>query len=67
MCVFFCTFAAEINYSMELTRTYYRVAEHLFAVESSYSELLQCMTNYEPFAVEELLGERRKAKGERRG
>ena len=51
---------------MALTRTYYRVAEHLFAVESSYSELLQCMTNYEPFAVEELLGERRKAKGERR-
>ena len=37
---------------MALTRTYYRVAEHLFAVESSYSELLQCMTNYEPFAVE---------------
>ena len=66
MCVFFCTFAAEINYSMALTRTYYRVAEHLFAVESSYSELLQCMTNYEPFAVEELLGERRKAKGESR-
>ena len=67
---------------MALTRTYYRVAEHLFAVESSYSELLQCMTNYEPFAVEgdEARGEvhpinsqglsgtpqRRKAKGERR-
>ena len=46
---------------MALTRTYYRVAEHLFAVESSYSELLQCMTNYEPFAVEgdEARGERR--------
>ena len=34
---------------MALTRTYYRVAEHLFAVESSNSALLQCMTNYEPF------------------
>ena len=44
---------------MSLTRTYYRVAEHLFAVECSDSALLQCMTNYEPFAVEELLGERR--------
>ena len=66
VCVFFATFAENFNYSMALTRTYYRVAEHLFAVESSYSELLQCMTNYEPFAVEELLGERRKAKGERR-
>ena len=32
-----------------ITRTYYRVAEHLFAVESSNSALLQCMTNYEPF------------------
>lgn len=52
MCVFFCTFAAEFTYSMALTRTYYRVAEHLFAVESSNSALLQCMTNYEPFRVE---------------
>ena len=52
MCVFFCTFAAEFNYSMALTRTYYRVAEHLFAVECGDSALLQCMTNYEPFAVE---------------
>lgn len=66
MCVFFANFAAEFNCSMALTRTYYRVAEHLFAVESSNSALLQCMTNYEPFAVEELLGERREAKGERR-
>ena len=49
MCVFFANFAAEFNYSMALTRTYYRVAEHLFAVESSNSALLQCMTNYEPF------------------
>lgn len=49
MCVFFCTFAAEFNYSMALTRTYYRVAEHLFAVECGDSALLQCMTNYEPF------------------
>ena len=49
MCVFFCTFAAEFNYSMALTRTYYRVAEHLFAVECGNSALLQCMTNYEPF------------------
>lgn len=32
-----------------ITRTYYRVAEHLFAVECSDSSLLQCMTNYEPF------------------
>jgi hypothetical protein len=32
-----------------ITRTYYRVAEHLFAVEYSDSSLLQCMTNYEPF------------------
>ena len=63
MCVFFATFAENFNYSMSLTRTYYRVAEHLFAVESSYSELLQCMTNYEPFAVEELLGERREDEG----
>ena len=47
-------------------RSYYRVAEHLFAVECSDSALLQYMKNYEPFAVEELLGERRKAKGERR-
>ena len=49
MCVFFATFAAEFNYSMALTRTYYRVAEHLFAVECGDSALLQCMTNYEPF------------------
>ena len=66
MCVFFANFAAEFNYSMALTRTYYRVAEHLFAVECGDSALLQCMTNYEPFAVEELLGERRKTIGERR-
>ena len=49
MCVFFCTFAENFNCTMAFSRTYYRVAEHLFAVESSYSELLQCMTNYEPF------------------
>ena len=35
-----------------ITRTYYRVAEHLFAVESSNTVLLQCMTNYEPFSVD---------------
>jgi uncharacterized protein YjbI with pentapeptide repeats len=52
MCVFFCTFAAKFNYSMAFSRTYYRVAEHLFAVECSDSALLSCMTNYEPFAVE---------------
>ena len=52
MCIFCRTFAAEFNCTMALTRTYYRVAEHLFAVECSDSELLQCMTNYEPFAVE---------------
>lgn len=33
-------------------------------MECSDSALLQYMKNYEPFAVEELLGERRKAKGE---
>ena len=37
---------------MAFSRTYYRVAEHLFAVECSDSALLSCMTNYEPFAVE---------------
>lgn len=35
-------------------------------MECSDSALLQYMKNYEPFAVEELLDERRKAKGERR-
>ena len=35
-----------------MVRSYYRVAEHLFAVECSDSPLLSCMTNYEPFAVE---------------
>ena len=50
MCVFFANFAAEFNYSMALTRTYYRVAEHLFAVESSNSALFDLMTNYQPFA-----------------
>ena len=34
---------------MAFSRTYYRVAEHLFAVECSDSSLLSCMTNYEPF------------------
>ena len=52
MCIFCCTLAAEFNYSMTLTRTYYRVAEHLFTVECGNSALLQCMTNYEPFRVE---------------
>ena len=37
---------------MAFSRTYYRVAEHLFAVECSDSALLACMTNYLPFAVE---------------
>ena len=37
---------------MTLTRTYYRIAEHLFAVECGNAALLQCMTNYEPFRVE---------------
>ena len=32
-----------------MTRSYYSVAEHLFAVESSNAALWQCMTNYEPF------------------
>ena len=35
-----------------MVRSYYRVAEHLFAVECSDSSLLSCMTNYLPFAVE---------------
>ena len=35
-----------------MVRSYYRVAEHLFAVECSDGPLLSCMTNYEPFAVE---------------
>ena len=52
MCVFFCTFAENFNCTMAFSRTYYRVAEHLFAVECSDSALLSCMTNYEPFAVE---------------
>ena len=33
-------------------RTYYRVADHLFAVESSDQALLSTMVNYEPFLVE---------------
>ena len=37
---------------MALTRTYYRVAEHLFAVESSNTALWNVMSNYEPFRVE---------------
>ena len=49
MCVFFCTFAENFNCTMAFGRTYYRVAEHLFAVECSDSALLACMTNYEPF------------------
>lgn len=52
MCVFFCTFAENFNCTMAFSRTYYRVAEHLFAVECSDSALLVCMTNYLPFAVE---------------
>ena len=32
-----------------MVRSYYSVAEHLFAVECSDSALLSCMTNYEPF------------------
>ena len=35
-----------------MIRSYYSVAEHLFAVECSDSALLSCMTNYLPFAVE---------------
>ena len=52
MCVFFCTFAENFNCTMAFSRTYYRVAEHLFAVECSDGALLSCMTNYLPFAVE---------------
>ena len=33
-----------------MVRSYYRVAEHLFAVESSNSALFDLMTNYQPFA-----------------
>ena len=32
-----------------MVRSYYKVAEHLFAVECSDGALLSCMTNYEPF------------------
>ena len=32
-----------------MIRSYYSVAEHLFAVECSDSALLACMTNYLPF------------------
>ena len=35
-----------------MIRSYYRVAEHLFAVECSDGALLASMTNYLPFAVE---------------
>ena len=49
MCVFFCTFAENFNCTMAFSRTYYRVAEHLFAVECSDGALLACMTNYLPF------------------
>ena len=52
MCVFFCTFAENFNCTMAFSRTYYRVAEHLFAVECSDGALLASMTNYLPFAVE---------------
>ena len=33
-------------------RTYYRVADHLFAVESSEVALLSAMVNYEPFRID---------------
>ena len=54
MCVFFCTFAGNLEKILVegMVRSYYRVAEHLFAVECSDSSLLSCMTNYLPFAVE---------------
>lgn len=35
-----------------MVRSYYKVAEHLFAVECSDGALLASMTNYLPFAVE---------------
>ena len=43
--IFFYTFAADL----EATRTYYTVAEHLFAIECSQPSLLSQMANYEPF------------------
>ena len=54
MCVFFCTFAENFGKILVegMIRSYYSVAEHLFAVECSDGALLACMTNYEPFAVE---------------
>ena len=52
VCIFFVNFAAKFNFAMALARTYYRVAEHLFAVESSNTALFDLMSNYEPFAVE---------------
>lgn len=35
-------------------RTYYRVAEHLFAVEYTHAALASLLTNYEPFSVSHL-------------
>ena len=54
MCVFFCTFAGNLEKILVegMIRSYYRVAEHLFAVECSDGALLASMTNYLPFAVE---------------
>lgn len=40
-----------------MIRSYYRVAEHLFAVECSNSALLDMMTNYEPFREQPTIGE----------
>ena len=51
---FFRTFAKDFNFSMEqgLNTYYYRVAEHLFAVECADNSLFERMINYEPFRVE---------------
>lgn len=55
MCKFFTTFVANLLlFALVATvRTYYRVAEHLFAVESSDEKLMAVMVNYTPFRMEE--------------
>lgn len=49
--IFFRTFASDFNFPMEqpFNTYYYRVAGHLFAVESSNDALLALLSNYEPF------------------
>ena len=48
MYIFFYTFAADLETTV---RTYYKVAEHIFAIETQNSALQSLMANYEPFEV----------------